>query len=50
MSIISPAPQPVRPAGTPHRPSRLGYWAGGTLIAAACLGAVLWAVLAFFGG
>jgi hypothetical protein len=49
MSVISPAPQPVRPAGTPHRPSSLGYWIGGALIAAACLGAVIWAVIAFFG-
>jgi hypothetical protein len=49
MSIISPAPQPVRPAGTPHRPSSLGYWIGGALIAAACIGAAIWAVLAFVG-
>jgi hypothetical protein len=49
MSIISPAPQPVRPAGTPHKPSSLGYWIGGALIAAACLAAVIWAVLAFVG-
>ena len=49
MSITSPARPPVRPAGTPHRPSSLGYWIGGGLIAAACIGAVIWAVLAFFG-
>jgi hypothetical protein len=49
MSITSPARPPVRPAGTPHRPSSLGYWIGGALIAAACIGAVIWAVLAFFG-
>jgi hypothetical protein len=49
MSIISPAPQPVRPAGTPHRPSSLGYWIGGALIAVACIGAAVWAVLAFAG-
>jgi hypothetical protein len=47
MSVISPAPQPVRPAGTPHRPSSLGYWIGGALIAAGCIGAALWAVFAF---
>ncbi len=49
MSITSPARPPVRPAGTPHRPSSLGYWIGGVLIAGACIGAALWAVLAFFG-
>jgi hypothetical protein len=49
MSITSPARPPVRPAGTPHRPSSLGYWIGGGLIAAACIGAVIWAALAFFG-
>ena len=49
MPVNSPAPQPVRPAGTPQRASSLGYWIGGALIAAACIGAVVWAVLAFFG-
>ena len=50
MSVTSPpARPPVRPAGTPHRPSSLGYWIGGALIAAACIAAVIWAVLAFFG-
>jgi len=43
MSIASPARPPVRPAGTPHRPSSLGYGIGGALIAAACIGAVIWA-------
>jgi hypothetical protein len=49
MSITSPSRQPVRRAGTPHRPSSLGYWIGGALIAAACIGAAAWAVFAFFG-
>jgi hypothetical protein len=49
MSITTPARPPVRPAGTPHRPSSLGYWIGGGIIAAACITAVIWAVLAFFG-
>jgi hypothetical protein len=49
MSITSPARPPVRHAGTPHRPSGLGYWIGGALIAAAVIGAVIWAVLTYFG-
>jgi hypothetical protein len=49
MSITTPAQPSVRPVGTPHRPSSLGYWIGGGLIAAACIGAAVWAVLAFFG-
>ena len=49
MSITTPAPRAVRPAGTPHRPSSLGYWIGGGLIAAACIGAAIWAVLTYFG-
>jgi hypothetical protein len=49
MSVTTPARPPVRHAGTPHRPSSLGYWIGAGLIAAACIGAVVWAVLAFFG-
>ncbi len=49
MSITSQARSPVRPADTPHGPSSLGYWIGGALIAAAWIGAAVWAVLAFFG-
>jgi hypothetical protein len=49
MSITSPARSPLRPAGTPHTPSSLGYWIGGGLIAAACIGAAIWAVLTYFG-
>jgi hypothetical protein len=49
MSITSPAPQAVRPAGTPHRPSIRGYWIGGALMAAAVAGAAIWAVLTYFG-
>ena len=49
MSVTSPVPSPVRPAGPRRRASRLGYWVGGGLVAAACIGAVAWVVLAFFG-
>ncbi len=49
MSITSPARPPVRPAGTPHRPSALGYWIGGGLIAVVCIGAAVWAILTYFG-
>jgi hypothetical protein len=49
MSITTPVPRAVRPAGTPHRPSSLGYWIGGALIAAACIGAAIWALLTYFG-
>jgi len=36
-------------AGTPHRPSSLGYGIGGALIAAACIGAVIWAACTMAG-
>jgi len=49
MSVTSPVPPAVRPAGTSPGPSRLGYWIGGGLVAAAFLGAAVWVVLAFFG-
>lgn len=49
MSITSPAPQSFHPAGAPHRPSTLGYWIGGGLIAFAVVGAAIWAVLTYFG-
>jgi hypothetical protein len=49
MSITTPARPQVRPTGTSHRPSSLGYWIGSTLIAAGCIGAAIWAVLAFVG-
>jgi hypothetical protein len=49
MSVTSPVPPAVRPAGTSPGPSRLGYWIGGGLAAAAFLGAAVWVVLAFFG-
>lgn len=49
MSIPTPAARAVRPAGTPRRPSALGYWIGGALMAAAVVGAAIWAVFAFFG-
>jgi hypothetical protein len=49
MSITTPAPRAVRPPGAPHRPSTRGYWIGGALIAAACIGAAIWAVLTYLG-
>jgi hypothetical protein len=49
MSVTSPVPSPVRPAGPRRGASRLGYWVGGGLVAAACIGAVAWVVFAFFG-
>lgn len=49
MSVTSQAPPPLRSAGTPHRPSSLGYWIGAGLIAAAWIGCIVLAVLAFFG-
>ena len=49
MSITSPARPLVRPAGRQHGPSSLGYWIGGGLIAAAVVGAAIWAVLTYFG-
>ena len=49
MSITTPAPRAVRPAGTPHRPSARGYWIGGALVAAAVIGAAIWAVLTYVG-
>ena len=49
MSVTSPVPPPVGPAGTRRGASRLGYWAGGGLVAAGCIGAAAWVVLAFFG-
>ena len=49
MSVTSPVPPPVGPAGTRRGASRFGYWAGGGLVAAGCIGAVAWVVLAFFG-
>ena len=49
MSVTSAVPLPVRPAGTPRGASRLGYWIGGALVAAACVGAAAWVALAFFG-
>ncbi len=49
MSITSPAPQSVRPAGIPRRASSRGYWIGGGLIVAAFAGAAVWAVLALLG-
>src|SRR5690348_13955271 len=49
MSVTSPVPAAVRPAGTSPGPSRLGYWVGGGLAVAAVLGAAVWVVLAFFG-
>ena len=48
MSVTSPVPSPVRPAGPRRGASRLGRWVGGGLVAAACIGAVAWVVLAFF--
>jgi hypothetical protein len=50
MSVPTPAPRAIRPAGTPHRPSALGYWIGGALMAAAVVGAAIWAAFAFLGG
>lgn len=47
MSVVSLVPPPVRPAGTRQRASRLGYWIGGALVAAAFIGAAAWVVLAF---
>lgn len=49
MSVTSPARPPVRQAGTPHRPSNLGYWIGAGIVAAASIGCVVLAMLAFFG-
>jgi hypothetical protein len=49
MSVTSQVPSPVHPAGPRRGASRLGYWVGGGLAAAACIGAVAWVVLAFFG-
>lgn len=49
MSIISPARPPARSAGSPHGPSSLGYWIGAGLIAAACIGAAVWALLTYVG-
>ena len=49
MSVTSPVPPAVRAAGISPGPSRLGYWIGGGLVAAAFLGAAVWVVLAFFG-
>jgi hypothetical protein len=49
MSLTSTAPTPVRLATTPRRASPVGYWIGGALMAAACVAAALWAVVAFFG-
>lgn len=49
MSVTSPVPSPVRPASPRRGVSRLGYWVGGGLVAAACIGAVAWAVFALFG-
>src|SRR5512142_1515711 len=49
MSVTSPAPQAVRPPGTPHRPSIHGDWIGGALTAAAIIGAAIWALLTYLG-
>ena len=49
MSVTSPVPPAVGPAGIRRGASRLGYWAGGGLVAAGCIGAAAWVVLAFFG-
>ena len=49
MSVTSPVPSPVRPASPRRGVSRLGYWVGGGLVAAACIGVVAWVVFAFFG-
>ena len=49
MSVTSPVPSPVRPASPRRGVSRLGYWVGGGLVAAACIGAVAWVVFALFG-
>lgn len=49
MSVISPVPPAVRPAGTGRKASRLGYWIGSGLVAAACIGAAAWVVVAFLG-
>ena len=49
MTISTPAPRAVRPAGTPHRPSTVGYWIGGALLAAGVVGAAIWAVLTYSG-
>ena len=50
MAMPMPAPRAVRRAGTPHRPSALGYWIGGALMAAAVVGAAIWGAFAFLGG
>lgn len=42
MSATSPVPPPAGPAGTRRGASRLGYWAGGGLVAAGCIGAAAW--------
>ena len=42
MSVTSPVPPPVGPAGTRRGASRLAYWAGGGLVAAGCIGAAAW--------
>jgi hypothetical protein len=49
MSVISPVPPPVRPAGTGRRASQRGYWIGGGLVAAAFIGAAAWIAVAFLG-
>jgi hypothetical protein len=49
MSVTSPVSPPVRPAGPRRGASRFGYWAGGGLVVAACIGAAAWVVFAFFG-
>ena len=49
VSVTSSVPPPVRPAGARRRASRRGYWVGGGLGAAVCIGAAAWVVLAFLG-
>jgi hypothetical protein len=49
MPVTSPVSPPVHAAGSRRRASRLGYWIGGGLAGAACIGAAAWVVLAFLG-
>jgi hypothetical protein len=47
-STVSP-PVPVAAAHPRSRPSARGYWVGGTLIALAVIGSILWTALAWIG-
>ena len=49
MPVISSDSHPVRPDGRRRRASRLGYWIGGGLAAATCMGAAAWVALAVLG-